>query len=373
MSNRKDNEDFLSKFGDRIEMVGRDGVMGIMKTTGNPINSGYTRNINNNNQINQNLISNNLHKTNFDEEILRSPVSSCYSSPKQKNYAKKTFINNSVNIIRTRTSQEIPRVYASNDYFKNDNEKNNNHIIKVTENDQNHNLYRYNKYDSSKMINYFLPKKPKYSSENNFNNNYEQCNLFNKNNNNIINQSQKNLNNNRYNNDIYNNLVANNRQNIVDHGYTPYTLKDYKKITNDVKLGKLGPNIGTKEWKTKRDKMQKMSEYGNKIMSEGKGCYVKLTESADDRHKRLQEMKMHNGKWNIINEYSRGIMENNIHDSNVQFKRNVNEKLLEEEMMINNALELERKQEEEEQRILQDRKNNIYQQRLNKMKNMLFN
>ena len=56
MSNRKDNEDFLSKFGDRIEMVGRDGVMGIMKNTGNPINSGYTRNINNNNQINQILM-----------------------------------------------------------------------------------------------------------------------------------------------------------------------------------------------------------------------------------------------------------------------------------------------------------------------------
>ena len=32
------NDDFLAKFGDRVEKVGRDGVMGLMKSTGNPIN-----------------------------------------------------------------------------------------------------------------------------------------------------------------------------------------------------------------------------------------------------------------------------------------------------------------------------------------------
>ena len=167
--------------------------------------------------------------------------------------------------------------------------------------------------------------------------------------------------------------VANNRQNIVDYGYTPYTLKDYKKITNDVKLGKLGPNIGTEEWKKKQKKMKKMSEYGNKVMSEGKGCYVKLAESADEKHKRLKEMKLLNGKWNIINEYSRGIMLNSNKNTNERFKKNVNDKLMEEERLIDKQFEMDMEDEEEEERLLQQKRNAVYQQRLNKMKNLLFN
>ena len=38
MSKNK-NDDFLSKFADRVEKVGRDGVMGLMKSTGSPINN----------------------------------------------------------------------------------------------------------------------------------------------------------------------------------------------------------------------------------------------------------------------------------------------------------------------------------------------
>ena len=116
-----------------------------------------------------------------------------------------------------------------------------------------------------------------------------------------------------------------------------------------------------------------MSEYGNKVMSEGKGCYIKLAESADERHRRLQEMKLLNGKWNIINEYSKGIMLNKNKNSNEQFKRNVNEKLNEEERLIDKQFELDMEQEEEEERILQQKRNALYQQRLNRMKNLLFN
>ena len=166
--------------------------------------------------------------------------------------------------------------------------------------------------------------------------------------------------------------VANNRQNIVDHGYTPYTLKDYKKITNDVKLGKLGPNICTEEWVQKRNRMKKMSEYGNKVIYEGKGCKNKVSESADDRHKRLQELKALNGKWNIISEYSKSLILNKDKNSNEQFKRNANDKLLEEERLIDKQFELNIRENEEEERMLQQQNNILYQQRLNRMKNLLF-
>ena len=46
MSNRKDSDEFLSKFSGRIEIVGRDGVIGIMKNTGVPINIDFLKNIN---------------------------------------------------------------------------------------------------------------------------------------------------------------------------------------------------------------------------------------------------------------------------------------------------------------------------------------
>jgi hypothetical protein len=84
-------------------------------------------------------------------------------------------------------------------------------------------------------------------------------------------------------------------------------------------------------------------------------------------------MKKLNGKWNIISEYSRGIMLNNDRNSNEQFKRNVNNKLMEEERLLEQQFELDMEKEEEEERILQQKKNLIYQQILNKMKNLLFN
>ena len=59
--------------------------------------------------------------------------------------------------------------------------------------------------------------------------------------------------------------------------------------------------------------------------------------------------------------------------SNEQFKRNVNDKLMEEERFIDKQFELDMDQEEEEERILQQKRNEIYQQRLNRMKNLLFN
>lgn len=356
---KNSNDEFLTKFANRVEKVGRDGVMGLMKSTGLPIN-----NIKYNYHNEQNYQSSN------------SKIS--------KNEVNKSNNNNDYDIspLRAQNNMFINKTYKSS--LKNSAVSNINNFSNI-----NNNIYKYN---SSKSV------IPSMNNQNIINNNgfnsdvnYYNLNKNNTNDNHNYFNSRSNVRSNSlnyryYDNDNNNNLfsspsinqrniysVANNRQNIVDYGYTPYTLKDYKKISNDVKLGKLGPNIGTEEWKKKRKKMKKMSEYGNKVMSEGKGCYIKLAESADERHKRLQEMKLLNGKWNIINEYSRGIMLNKNKNSNEQFKRNVNDKLNEEERLIDKQFELDMEQEEEEERILQQKRNALYQQRLNRMKNLLFN
>ena len=47
--------------------------------------------------------------------------------------------------------------------------------------------------------------------------------------------------------------------------YKPYTLKEYKEMERvGVVLGGLGPNIGTKEWEEKKEKMRKMEEYAKR-------------------------------------------------------------------------------------------------------------
>jgi hypothetical protein len=45
---------------------------------------------------------------------------------------------------------------------------------------------------------------------------------------------------------------------------------------------------------------------------------------------------------------------------------------MEEERLVDKQFELDMEKEEEEERILQQKKNAIYQQRLNRMKNLLF-
>jgi hypothetical protein len=51
-----------------------------------------------------------------------------------------------------------------------------------------------------------------------------------------------------------------------DGTYRPYSLKEYKQLASaKIVMGSLGPNIGTKEWEQKQEKMKKMGEYANSI------------------------------------------------------------------------------------------------------------
>ena len=359
-----DNDDFLSKFADRVEKVGRDGVMGLMKSTGAPINMDKIQNYYNQNYFDRRFQRNNqgeIHKNILEENhsaFVPRTKNNIYINeginkyPTTKNIKQYSILNNNNN--GTYTARGIMQSNF-NDYnnFNNINRNslirstnlgiNSNDIYESTSNDNNDNFITRSQ----------IRKKSTNYRYNNLNNPFDQKTNFSI-------QRRK----------IY--TVANNRQNIIDHGYTPYTLKDYKKISNNVKLGKLGPNIGTEDWFEKKNRMQKMSEYGNKVIFEGRGCKKKLTESAEVRHRRLQEIKNLNGKWNIINEYSKGLLLNKDKNSNEQFKRNANDKLIDEERLIDKQYELDIRENEEEERMLQQQNNVLYQQRLNRMKNLLF-
>ena len=359
-----DNDDFLSKFADRVEKVGRDGVMGLMKSTGAPINMDKIQNYYNQNYFDRRFQRNNqgeIHKNILEENhsaFVPRTKNNIYINeginkyPTTKNIKQYSILNNNNN--GTFTSRGIMQSNF-NDY-NNFNNINRNSLIRSTNLGINSNdLYESTSNDNNDnfITRSQIRKKSTNYRYNNPNNPFDQKTNFSI-------QRRK----------IY--TVANNRQNIIDHGYTPYTLKDYKKISNNVKLGKLGPNIGTEDWFEKKNRMQKMSEYGNKVIFEGRGCKKKLTESAEVRHRRLQEIKNLNGKWNIINEYSKGLLLNKDKNSNEQFKRNANDKLIDEERLIDKQYELDIRENEEEERMLQQQNNVLYQQRLNRMKNLLF-
>ena len=359
-----DNDDFLSKFADRVEKVGRDGVMGLMKSTGAPINMDKIQNYYNQNYFDRRFQRNNqgeIHKNILEENhsaFVPRTKNNIYINeginkyPTTKNIKQYSILNNNNN--GTFTSRGIMQSNF-NDYNNFNNINRNSLIISTNLGINSNDLYESTSNDNNDnfITRSQIRKKSTNYRYNNPNNPFDQKTNFSI-------QRRK----------IY--TVANNRQNIIDHGYTPYTLKDYKKISNNVKLGKLGPNIGTEDWFEKKNRMQKMSEYGNKVIFEGRGCKKKLTESAEVRHRRLQEIKNLNGKWNIINEYSKGLLLNKDKNSNEQFKRNANDKLIDEERLIDKQYELDIRENEEEERMLQQQNNVLYQQRLNRMKNLLF-
>ena len=364
------NDDFLSKFANRVEKVGRDGVMGLMKSTGLPINMNRSNNFynsNNNDSFKGRNDLNEIHKNIYeDNNSSYNPriknniyINKQFNKYPTKNYEirnikQSSFNHNSNTGIFSTRSSISPRI---NDGFNNINRSQRNSLLSSVKMPMISNNMIYNQNPNNNNDN-FISRSQVRKNSMNYHYNIPQNFLDPKTN---FSFSKRN---------IY--TVANNRQNIVDHGYTPYTLKDYKKISNDVKLGKLGPNIGTEDWLKKKNRMQKMSEYGNKVIYEGTGCKNKIAESADERHRRLQEFKSLNGKWNIINEYSKGLQLNKEKNSNEQFKRNANDKLLEEERLIDKQFELDMRENEEEERMLQQQNNVLYQQRLNRMKNLLF-
>lgn len=318
------NDDFLSKFGDRVEVIGKDGVMGIMKHTRESINKNYNyqnelfnrgngRNLtykhNNGNFRNQEItnITNILNNTNEYSNYNPSYLSQLYKIKKFNNNIFDNKLNNNFN--------------------NNFNINNNDYTLNM-------NAYEVNKNRKSisSNNNYRINRQPLIYSYHLNNNKYKIENLPN----NIY-----------YNNQEQNkHQIGDNRQNILDNGYKPYTLKDYKKIDNDVKLGKLGHDYDNKQWNEKRIRLKKMSEYGKQLID---------------------------GKINKRNSFIK-IKMNNINNS-ADFSNNVNDN---QEQLMKNIKNLKKNNELKEEighesKDYQKQHVNVnYRRRLNNLKNILF-
>lgn len=281
----KNNVDnFLAKFGNRIERIGKDGVMGIMKNTGPSINE--------NNFI-------------FQKELFNKNLTF-----KGNN---NMFENNNMNLLKDINSKN-PSYSLSQSY-------------KI----KNYNNYKHSNFrDANFPLNFMENNKNRksVSSNNHYRNKIEplvySCQLKNNQIKNEANIFYNNINNTRKNK--YE--IGNNRQNIIDNGYKVYTIKDYKNIDNEVFRGKLSPNFRTKEWNKKKERMKKMSEYGKQLMTKEKGYYLKINGNKEGC---LDEKK--SAKLNI-NDNSKGESKNSINKNN-EF---INKKL---DLNINDNNELE--------------------------------
>ena len=226
------NDDFYEKFKNQIENLGKDGVVGIVKTTekSSPINA---------------ITHQQLIMMNYQQQMQQMQQQMMYT-----NY------------------MTPPPMYSNNNY---------NYFPQINNN--------YNAIaNNGAYILYNKPQTQPIPQNANWNNN-----MFNMNNNHypsIQNQfyADNNINNNNINN--------NNINSKTYYEYKPYTLKDYKEINRvPITLGKLGPNIGTREWDEKRKKMKRLIDYSKQVNKQKKGLNVMHTEKKLNRTymKRLKD------------------------------------------------------------------------------------
>ena len=323
----KKNDDFLSKFGDRVEVIGKDGVMGIMKHTRESINNNYN-NYNYQNELFNRGNGRNLtykhNNGNFRNQEMTNITNILNNTNEYSNY-NPSYLSQSYKIKK-----------FNNNIFDNKLNDNFNNNFNIHNNDYSLNMNPFEVNKNRKSIssnnNYRINRQPLIYSCHLNNNKYKIENLPN----NIY-----------YNNQEQNkHQIGDNRQNILDNGYKPYTLKDYKKIDNDVNLGKLGHDYDTKQWNEKRIRLKKMSEYGKQLID---------------------------GKINKRNSFIK-IKMNNINNS-AEFSNKVNDN---QEQLMKNIKNLKKNYEVKEEignenKDYQKQHVNVnYRRRLNNLKNILF-
>ena len=199
--NSQSNSAFMNKFSNRIEVIGKDGVLGIMKTTKIPINfnrQSFTPNFPNNRYINY------------------PTINPCPSYPSQ-NFLPTHLSQNRCNPTISFSSQALPRL-------------------------------------------------------------------------------------------VQRSVVTEANNNIVDHGYTPYSLSDYRKLQKEVKLGGLGANIGGKEWRERARRRIKMDLYGSKL-NKNKKCVSFKTESPVDVREKEKRDMIAKSKRTKIAQYGKNLIE----------------------------------------------------------------
>ena len=311
-------DDFLTKFEDRIQKVGKDGIMGIMKHTGPSINNNIFQNILFNKEYNQNLTY----------------------KPNRNNYEHNNNYYQNQEIANNNNSNILKKI---NEYS---NQKPS-YILSLTHkikniNNQSRNKLRESQFSLDKKL-VEVNKDGRSISLNNREPLIYSCQIKNDN---ILNY-------NKY-------EIGDNRQKIIDNGYKPYTIKDYKKLNNEIIMGNLGPDFRTKQWNEKRERMKKMSEYGKQLMNKGKENHIKGIESYEENNNNIDEIKNENGKWNIINEFSRGLSDNKNY--------NKKEKKPNSDYKINNI----ETNNQGIEKMIKQHVNINYRRKLNNLKKILF-
>jgi hypothetical protein len=315
------DEEFLKKFTNRIEQMGKDGIVGILKNTREPIN--------------------------LSKKKLKFSINN-YKNSYQKNY----FDSNS-----------LPLLYKSNlntnnsSYLDPENDISNYNIEKNVFNKPLYNPFSDNYEHKKSLMNedlYYINNSNIYS-----NNSSQITNKYLKVRN-IINN--KELESKKYNNVLSKSLKLNSSKihniidNKIDYGYTPYNLKSYKKLPQ-IKLGKLGRDLNNKEWKNKQLKMKKMVDYGKEVfdkeMNSVKIKKIKINNN-NNKNKIKDEFEFKNdeGKWNKKIQYNKSLSNRIFRDSNKYFQE-VSDEII-----------------KERERIEKEENHKIYLRRLEKMKNL---
>ena len=312
---KSNGNDFLAQFENRVEKIGKDGYLGLIKHTTSSINSKnnifqfkylfdkeYNNNLllkysRNNGLFNQKRYNN--FNPNLIDDKFNSPFSLLSQIYKIKNY--KNFAHNNYRV----SDSPIDMNFMG----ENKNRKNNSVNIR------------------NPLI---------YSCQING----DKYNLFN---------------NSKYENRDY-------RQNIRGNGYNPYTIQDYKKIKNEIDNEILGANLRTKEW---NEKNERMIEYGKQIMAKDKEKNIKNNEINDEN----EQYTYNNIKWKGINNYSKEISHNNRYNFDENNNANYNDNL-----KNNFQYDITNKNENIQSKdlIIKQHVNINYRKKIKKFKHILF-
>ena len=316
------DDGFLKKFTNRIEQMGKDGIVGILKNTREPINISKKKL-----KFSINNYKNSYQKNYFDSNNL--PL--LYKSNLNTNNNSYLELENDIsNYNKEKNVFHKPLYNPFSDNYEHKKSLMNEDLYYIN----NSNIYSNN---SSQITN-------KYLKARNIINNKE---LESKKYNNVLSKSLK------LNPSKIHTIIINKIDNKIDYGYTPYNLKSYKKLPQ-IKLGKLGRDLNNKEWKNKQLKMKKMVDYGKEVFDKEMNS-VKIKKIKINKQNKIKdedEFKNDEGKWNKKIQYNKSLSNRIFRDSNKYFQE-VSDEII-----------------KEREKIEKEENHKIYLRRLEKMKNL---
>jgi len=316
---KDETSDFLKKFKNRIEKMGKNGVSGLLLRMNEPINGSFSNNI----KYTPSFLNSNNYSNNGNDYI------------NSYNYNN----NNQIYNLYQNNNQNYNNSNESNNYFKNkgyflmDSIPSNNKLLK-----------------NNPMI-------PEIKKSTLFEKKIENSNSRS----NILSKSVKLNKINKYNLIKVLNSEKNESEylNNIDYGYQPYTLKDYKNLPKISLKGGLRSIIGTKEWENAVLKRSRMSNYGENVLKNETGLIYKVHGTPEQIIKRQKEIMRENSKWKRSNTYGKRLLD---------YQRNV----IEDQYFFSEK-NPHSTYENQNEILKPERDRDTYIKRLEKMKGLLLN